>query len=128
MSCGAACARQLLRDAGIECDEATIRNAAQFDPNLGIYTADLAAALSQLDPRRHYHGGSIDPDELGRLLERAPFIAMLDDHFVIVDRELNGVVFIRDPAGEGSGWECEMDSGEFGQRWTRGVHQAVFKI
>lgn len=45
MSCGAACARQLLLDAGIDVPEETLRERAGFHPELGI-TLDALAVRS----------------------------------------------------------------------------------
>jgi predicted double-glycine peptidase len=48
MSCGAACVRQLLRDAGADVSEATIRDLASFHPEFGMPLEGLRDALNEL--------------------------------------------------------------------------------
>jgi len=56
-SCGAACARQLLLDLGIEVSENTVRECADFREGVGIQPEPLAKALTQLGPGYRYVGG-----------------------------------------------------------------------
>ena len=99
-SCGAACARQLLLDVGIVKSEAEVRKAAGFVPNVGIHAQLLAAALTTFDhPSRRWQSTSPDPSELLLLVARAPFVAMLVKHWVIVDGfDGSGLLRVRDPA------------------------------
>lgn len=124
MSCGAACARRLLHEAGVDLPESTICAAASFSEDDGIWPEDLAAALTLLNPKQPYAGGGIDPPKLERLLSRVPFIAMLDEHYVIVDSANSERVFVRDPAG---GYDCEMERSRFEELWKRGFHRAIIR-
>lgn len=76
-SCGAACARQMLLDAGINVPEARIRELARFDPDQGITYDGVGAALNELHPGERYRSQSVHPAQLPALAERVPFIAML---------------------------------------------------
>lgn len=129
-SCGAACARQLLADEGIDISEDEIRGAAAFEDGNGIYALSLAIALDQLMPNTNWNGVSVNEDSLDALLQRAPFIAMLDRHWVIVDSERDGSIQIRDPWGterETYGRACTMKRDVFIARWIEGSTQVVYR-
>ncbi|HSO00441.1 MAG TPA: cysteine peptidase family C39 domain-containing protein [Candidatus Nanopelagicales bacterium] len=134
LSCGAACARQLLLDDGIAKPEAEIREIALFSPDFGgIFCSPLAAALEQLGGGRRYRGAVIDPEWHEVLFENTPFVAMLADHWVIVDQIDDETVLVRDPAGlpgidETVGFEGVMRRDVFEERWTLGIHQAVYRL
>lgn len=134
LSCGAACARQLLLDDGIDRPEAEIRELAMFAPELGgIFCSPLAAGLDQLGGGRRYRGGVIDPSWHDVLFASAPFVAMLVDHWVIVDHVDAQTVQIRDPAGlpetdDAAGFEGVMRRDDFDELWAIGIHQAVFRL
>jgi predicted double-glycine peptidase len=106
-SCGAACARQLLRDAGLDLDEATLRASAGYDPtfpDLGISDQGLCAALNEHHPSR-YVGGTPNPPDLDHLASKVPVIVLVRTparHWIIVDAIDNDEVRVRDPAGVGS--------------------------
>lgn len=76
LSCGAACARQLLADAGVLVTEADVRTRAGFQEDIGIFADHLGLAMTALDPGRAYRGAAVDPESLPGLLRGAPFLAM----------------------------------------------------
>lgn len=134
MSCGAACARQLLLDAGINVPEARIRELAGFDPDQGITHDGVGEALNQLHAGERYRWQSVDPAQLPALAERVPFIAMLRTpswHFVIVQAMTDTEVFIRDPAGVPAnlllGSEGVMTKETFMERWKEAVNLAIWR-
>ncbi|MEM8931188.1 MAG: RHS repeat-associated core domain-containing protein [Acidobacteriota bacterium] len=120
-SCGAACARQLLADEGIDVSESLLRRTG-FDPNpgktQGMYPGGVAENLNRLASERGLDMefvGRFDPDFLPggnhmtdpEAFVRAafegtggqPFIARQGGHFVIADRFADGMVHLRDPSG-----------------------------
>jgi len=137
MSCGPACARQLLKDAGVEIAEETVRKLSKFDPEYGTQASDLADALNMLfKPKNLYQGGGVDPDAFNALVNRGSWIARVklpsSPHFVIVDGVKDDKVLIRDPWGSnspgiGNGLAGEIDIDVFKEYWRRGIHQIVFK-
>lgn len=132
-SCGAACARQLLLDVGIVKAEADIRTAAGFVANVGIYAEQLARTLTNLDPSRKWATTSLDPNELDTLMRRAPFIAMLKKHWVIIDGydSGSGALKVRDPEPlslSSYGTACLIARSRFDEVWTAGAYQVVFRV
>lgn len=134
MSCGAACARQVLLDAGINSPEAQIRELAGFHPERGIALDALANVLNALHPGAKYRSGGVGPEELSALAHVVPFIALLrtpTKHFVIVEEVTETEIMIRDPAGmpegPGVGQECVMEREEFISRWTRAINGVLFR-
>lgn len=139
MSCGAACARQLLADAGIDITEAEIRELAGTSWT-GTDAGQLARALNRVHPGGDYRGGSpsnvTSPTEtLRALAENGPFIAFTRTahglHSVIVDGIEDGLVKIRDPWGAsgfggGQGIEGVVELNQFLDYWKSGIHQVVF--
>ena len=103
MSCGAACARQLLLDVGVHMPESVLRERASFDPVNGISAKSLGALLSALHEGVSYDAGAVFPEHLGTLICRAPFLALLGTprgrHWIIVDGLSDGLVEARDPCG-----------------------------
>jgi ABC-type bacteriocin/lantibiotic exporter with double-glycine peptidase domain len=136
MSCGAACARQLLLDSGIEVSEERIRTLASFDPTDGTSAGALAHALTELHPGTRYVGGTVFPEHLGALLRRAPFLALLKTprrHWVLVDRIEGELVLLRDPAGSDEtdsmdGVDAEMDLRSFLERWKSTLNGTVYRM
>jgi ABC-type bacteriocin/lantibiotic exporter with double-glycine peptidase domain len=135
MSCGAACARQLLSDKGINTTESIIRELANFEPEYGIDASSLANALNKLSPESQFRGGSVPPEAFEALNKRGAWIARVKPssgaHFVIVDGVDNNNVLIRDPwedvaPGVGNGLEAKIPVSEFMDYWNRGINQAVF--
>jgi RHS repeat-associated protein len=135
MSCGAACARQLLRDRGIDVAESNIRDLAKYTERYGTEPSTLRDALNELHPSGQFKGGGVSPDDLD-VLKNGSFIARLKSpngsHFVIVDGVKDGKVFIRDPwplngvTGNGSGTEGEMSLSKFMDYWNKGINQVVY--
>jgi ABC-type bacteriocin/lantibiotic exporter with double-glycine peptidase domain len=134
MSCGAACVRQLLRDAGADVSEATIRDLASFHPEFGMPLEGLRDALNELHVAAGaYECGTALPEQFDRFAHVVPFIALVRTplrHFVIVDEVRWSEVRVRDPAGtpEGPsvgaiGW---MDRQAFVERWTRAGNGVAF--
>lgn len=131
MSCGAACARQLLADDGITISEEILRSSASFDPRKGIYGIDLASALDGANSKKTYTYAAIDPSSLKVLMKRAPFIAMLVAHWVIVDGFAeDGSILVRDPAPLPSashiGTEGRIERAVFDDVWARGAWQVIY--
>lgn len=131
LSCGAACARQLLLDLGVEVSERAVREHAEFYENEGIQPEGLAKALTRLSPGYRYIGGSVDPSVLPDLLLRCPFVALVDRHFVIVDAAIGDAMRIRDPAplptSPTQGTEGLVSRRSFEDAWLRSVHRVVFR-
>lgn len=134
MSCGAACVRQILLDAGIDVAESTIRELAGYDEELGTFAEGLVGALDRLQPSVRYRQQAVLPEELDALAQRVPFIALLrmpSRHFVIVDRVDLAEVHLRDPAGTGEdtsvGASGVMDRKEFLDRWKRAINGAIYR-
>lgn len=134
MSCGPACARQLLLDAGIDESEARIRELADFHPEFGVSLDALGKVLDELHPGARYKSGAVEPERLHELASVVPFIALLrtpSKHFVIVQEILETEVRIRDPAGLPSGTavglEGVMDRTAFVDRWTRAINGVLFR-
>lgn len=131
LSCGAACARQLLLDLGVEVPEETIREHADFYESVGIQPESLAKALTHLSSGYRYFGGSVDPSVLSELLARSPFVALLDRHFVVVDKAIGDSLSIRDPAplrtSPTQGTEGLVSRRSFEDAWCRSVHRVVFR-
>ena len=136
MSCGAACARQILLDVGIDIPESRIRDLAGFDPTLGISSESLKGVLNELHPGACYEGGTIFPEYLNSLASKAPFLVMLrmpfGRHMVIVDKIADELVYIRDPWGipeadSTIGMEGIMELSSFHERWQRTVNKAVYR-
>lgn len=135
-SCGAACARQVLLDAGIDVPESRIRELVGFNPDLGlgITLEALARVLDQLHPGARYKSGSVPHEELPALAHVTPFIALLKTpakHIVIVDEIAEAEVRVRDPAGIPGGppvgLEGVMDRQVFVNRWTRAFNGVVLR-
>lgn len=135
MSCGAACARQILLDVGIDVTESVVRAHADFDPNHPIWAPDLAKALNGLHPGATYQALSLDPACLDAVLARGPFIALLKvsrgKHWVIVERIADGLAHIRDPVGvpedDAVGADAVMGLDKFYERWTLAINYIVYR-
>ena len=136
MSCGAACARQVLLDKGIDIPESTIRELAKVSPKTGTGVDNVIDALNKLDPKTQYTGGGVGPDAFGALNKRGPWIAMVKPntgpHFVIVDGVEDGRVMLRDPwgldaPGAGQGLKGTVEVDDFMEYWRRTYHQAIFR-
>src|SRR4051812_15816261 len=89
-SCQAACARQLLKDAGAHVSEPELLAKIGYLEEWGTTSAGTARALDELHPRLRYAGGAVDPTTAAILFRRDPWIASLKTdhgtvHAVIVD-------------------------------------------
>ena len=137
MSCGPACVRQLLKDAGLDISEEMIRTLSKFKPQFGTQASDLANALNKLLKQEDlYQGGSVEPEAFDALVKRGSWIARVKlstgPHFIIVDGIKDDKVLIREPWNShvpksGNGLACEIDREVFKEYWRRGIHQVVFK-
>ncbi len=69
MSCGPACTRQLLKDAGLDTSEEMIRTLSKFNPKFGTQASDLAYALNKLFKQENlYQGGGVEPEAFNALV------------------------------------------------------------
>ena len=138
MSCGAACARQLLLDVSVDVPEAVIRDLAKFDPEFdakfGIAADALAGALNKLHRGATYLHGGVAEEHLELLALRVPFIVLLStpsSHFVIVDEVGAQFIRVRDPAGTAEqplqGMAGVMDRSVFIERWSRAGWCVIFR-
>ena len=134
MSCGAACARQILLDVGIDVPEATIRERAGFHPEIGIMLDALEGVLNDLHPGARYKAGAVWPEKLSQLGGVVPFLALVrtpSRHIVIVDEITASNVTIRDPwglpEGPGIGARGLMDRNVFIEHWTRAYNGVLFR-
>jgi ABC-type bacteriocin/lantibiotic exporter with double-glycine peptidase domain len=135
LSCGAACARELLRRQGNVFPEAVIRNAAKYSAGVGgvgggIFARPLGNALSVFSGHAWY-GGPIDADAWqirGHLKAKAPLIVMLSKHWVIVDGYQGDMLKILDPEPYSGGLfatEGLLDYAQFFGLFRHGRFQVV---
>lgn len=135
-SCQAACARQLLRDAGVEVSEEDLLAKIGYIEGYGTTAASVASVLDELHPQQGYAGGSVAPETVEALFRRVPWIASLRTergtiHAVIVDALEGEIVTIRDPwgpSGPGSeaGVRATMKLSDFLEHWHWALNNAVF--
>jgi predicted double-glycine peptidase len=135
-SCQAACARQLLRDAGVEISEAEILGKIGYLEGWGTMAEDAARVLDEFHPRLGYAGGAVPPEAASILFKRDPWIASLKTdrgtiHAVIVDRLEGDVVQVRDPwglsgPGSGTGTRATIRLSDFLEHWHWAINNAVF--
>jgi predicted double-glycine peptidase len=137
-SCQAACARQLLLDAGVDVAEQVLRNRIGYLDGFGTTAGDTAKVLSDLHPRVRYNGGAVDPEGIAVLSRRTPWIATLrtnrgSKHAVIVDKLEGEVVHLRDPwgisgPGSGTGTMATMRIKDFLEHWKWAIHNVVIPV
>jgi predicted double-glycine peptidase len=135
-SCQAACARQLLRDAGIDISEADLLAKIGYYEGIGTLAKPTAAILSKLHPKLIYEGGEIPQEALAVLFKRDPWIVILRTergqmHAVVVDGLDGDTVHVRDPwglegPGSGTGTKATMQLNDFLEHWHWGYYTAVF--
>jgi predicted double-glycine peptidase len=135
-SCQAACARQLLKDAGIQVSEAELIAKIGYLEGWGTSSGGTARALDELHPRLGYDGGAVDPGAVQILFKRDPWIAALRTdrgtvHAVIVDRLEGDIVHVRDPwglsgPGSGTGTQATIQLSDFLEHWHWAINNAVF--
>ena len=135
-SCQAACARQLLKEAGVDVSEAELREKIGYLEGWGTTSGETARALDELHPRLGFVGGAVDPETVAVLLKRTPWIASLKTdrgtiHAVIVDGLQGDVVHVRDPWGVSgpasvSGSQATIKLSDFLEHWHWALNNAVF--
>jgi hypothetical protein len=76
-SCQAACARQLLHDAGVQISEAELLAKIGYIEEWGTTSAGTAKALDDLHPRLGFAGGAVGPDAVPVLFKKVPWVASL---------------------------------------------------
>lgn len=135
-SCQAACARQLLRDAGVEVSEKELIDQIGYLESFGTTSERTAEVLTNRHPRFAFAGGAVDPDSIDILFKGQPWIASLRTdrstiHAVIVDRIEGEVVHVRDPwgisgPGSGAGTHATIKFADFLAHWHWAINNAVF--
>lgn len=135
-SCQAACARQLLQDAGVLVSEPELLAKIGYLEEWGTTSAETARVLNELHPRLGYAGGAVAPEAAAILFERGPWIASLKTdrgtvHAVLVDRLEGDTVHVRDPwglAGLGSrtGTHATIKLSDFMEHWHWAINNVVF--
>lgn len=135
-SCQAACARQLLKDAGVSMSEAEVLGQIECLEGWGTTAEGTARALDQLHPRLGYSGGAVAPEAATILFKRDPWIASLKTdhgavHAVIVDRLEGDTIHVRDPwglsgPGSGTGTQATLKRSDFMEHWHWAINNGVF--
>src|SRR5438034_10401916 len=72
-SCQAACARQLLKDAGVKVSEAELLGKIGYLEGWGTTAEGTARVLDELHPQLGYAGGAVDPEAAATLFKRDPW-------------------------------------------------------
>jgi predicted double-glycine peptidase len=135
-SCQAACARQLLKDAGVNLSEAEVLDKIGYLEGWGTTAEGTARVLEELHPRLGYAGGAVDPETAALLFQRDPWIASLKTergtvHAVIVDKLEGDLVHVRDPwgpsgPGSGTGTQATIRLSDFMEHWHWAINNVVF--
>jgi hypothetical protein len=135
-SCLPACARQLLRDAGVEISEAELVDRIGILEGFGASYITTAEVLSELHPRLRYSGGGVFPEHFHALCQRGVWIARVitlggRPHAIIVDGlQPDELVAVRDPwglsgPGSGTGTQATMRLSDFLEHWRWGIHHVI---
>lgn len=134
-SCQAACARQILKDAGVDISEAELLQKIGYLEGWGTTAAGIAQELNELHPQFGYAGGPVDPEVAAKFFQSAPWIASLRTnhgtvHAVIVDRLESGMVHVRDPwglsgPGSGRGTQATIELNDFLEHWHWALNNVV---
>ncbi len=134
-SCQAACARQVLMDAGVHVSEEELLAEIGYYEGYGTTAEHMAPVLSQLHPRLGYLAGSIPHQALAILFKRDPWIADLKTfhgtvHSVVVDGIVGEMVRVRDPwgvngPGSGKGSTATIALRDFLEHWHWAFNKAV---
>ena len=134
-SCQAACARQLLRDAGVDLSETELLAEIGYYEGYGTTAEDTAPVLSRFHPQLEYAAGSIPLEALPILFKRDSWIVNLKTdhgtvHSVIVDGLEGEVVRVRDPwgvngPGSGTGTTATITLHDFLEHWHWAINRAV---
>jgi hypothetical protein len=135
-SCQAACARQLLKDAGVDISEDDLLAKIGYYEGYGTTANSTATILSELHPTLAYKGGAIPEEALAILFRRDPWIVNVRTdrgkvHSIIVDRLDGDIVHVRDPwgldgPGSGTGTVATIKLADFRAHWHWAFYNAVF--
>uniref|UniRef100_UPI00301D88E5 cysteine peptidase family C39 domain-containing protein n=1 Tax=Elizabethkingia meningoseptica TaxID=238 RepID=UPI00301D88E5 len=137
MSCAAACIRQLAKDHGIELSEKVIRRFARTTEDMGTFPDGILDGLRKVFKDKEILDRTFirNPDNLMPLIledisKEGSWIGIVlpqngNYHVVIVDKIVDGKVFVRDPwppegIGKGKGIEAVIGLDEFADSWLRG--------
>ncbi|MDQ1856765.1 cysteine peptidase family C39 domain-containing protein [Chryseobacterium sp. WLY505] len=137
MSCAAACIRQLAKDHGIELTEKVIREFARTTEEMGTFPDGILDALKKVFKDKEILDRTFirNPDNLMPLIledisKEGSWIGIVlpengNYHVIIVDKIVDGKVFVRDPwppegIGKGKGIEAVIGLDEFADSWLRG--------
>ncbi|WP_276727847.1 hypothetical protein [Chryseobacterium carnipullorum] len=137
MSCAAACIRQLAKDNGIELTEKAIREFARTTEGMGTFPDGILDGLKKVFKDKEILDRTFirNPDDLMPIIledisKEGSWISIVlpehgNYHVVIVDRIVDGKVFVRDPwppegIGKGNGIEAVIGLDEFADSWLRG--------
>jgi hypothetical protein len=137
MSCAAACIRQLAKDHGIEMTEKVIREFARTTEEMGTFPDGILDALKKVFKDKEILDRTFirNPDNLMPLIledisKEGSWIGIVlpengNYHVIIVDKIVDGKVFVRDPwppegIGKGKGIEAVIGLDEFADSWLRG--------
>ena len=127
-SCGAACVRQLLLDAGVDIPEAQIRTNVGFISGQNIPADWLRDQLNELHQGASYKSATVWPEDLPKLAMVVPFIALIrvpSKHFVIVGKITDDEVLVRDP---GSACEGVLNRADFVRRWEDAGNGTIYRV
>lgn len=134
-SCQVACARQLLKDAGVLVSEEDLLSRIGYLEGWGTTADATGRALDALHPRLGYSGGPVDPGSAAILFRRDPWIASLRTdrgtvHAVIVDSLQDDLVHVRDPwgvagPGSGMGTRATLALADFMTHWDYAMNNVV---
>ncbi|WP_294273900.1 cysteine peptidase family C39 domain-containing protein [uncultured Chryseobacterium sp.] len=136
MSCAAACIRQLAKDHGIELTEKVIREFARTTEEMGTFPDGILDGLKKVFKDKKILDRTFirNPDHLMPLIledisKEGSWIGIVlpengNYHVVIVDKIVDGKVFVRDPwppegIGKGKGVEAVIGLDEFADSWLR---------
>jgi hypothetical protein len=102
--CQAACARQLLKDAGVEISEADLLDKIGYYEGIGTMPRSTTKALTELHPELKYDGGEIRENACRYFAAEIHWIVNLRTnrgtvHAVMVDRMEGDIVYVRDAWG-----------------------------
>nr|WP_326516821.1 cysteine peptidase family C39 domain-containing protein [Elizabethkingia meningoseptica]MEC4710207.1 cysteine peptidase family C39 domain-containing protein [Elizabethkingia meningoseptica] len=137
MSCAAACIKQLAKDNGIEMTEEAIREFARTSEEMGTFPDGILDGLRKVFKDKEILDRTFirNPDNLMPLIledisKEGSWIGIVllqngNYHVVIVDKIVDGKVFVRDPwppegIGKGKGIEAVIGLDEFADSWLRG--------
>lgn len=137
MSCAAACIRQLAKDNGIEMSEKVIREYARTTEGMGTFPDGILDGLKKVFKDKEILDRTFirNPDNLMPLIledisKEGSWIGIVlpqngNYHVVIVDKVVDGKIFVRDPwppegIGKGAGIEAVIGLDEFADSWLRG--------